>query len=281
MLAQRYKIPRMKTAALIRRLIYSATLLALFTSKPFVFAQNAARPAAALQPEFEAVSIHMVDAKTAGKASRFSMSPFPTNLFTMRNAPLSFLIQFAYKVDLQDYISAMPGWMESQEYDISAKVEGEQQLTLEQTRPMLQHMLAQRFHLVCHRETEMTSGFELIVAKGGPKLRASKDGGKPFAQILSNRIEATHMDTQHLAGILVRRAGRPVVDKTGLTGTYDFMLSYAPVNDPVNSSVSAPDASLPDFFTAIQEQLGLKLVSKKVPVDFLVIDHVDKIPTEN
>jgi uncharacterized protein (TIGR03435 family) len=81
------------------------------------------------------------------------------------------------------------------------------------------------------------------------------------------------MDAEHIAGILAHRAGQPVVDKTGLTGTYDFTLSYAPANEP--------NSSLADFFTALQEQLGLKLESQKVPVNFLVIDHVDKIPTEN
>jgi len=240
---------------------------------PFVFAQGAATSAVALQPEFEAVSIHMVDPHTAEDPSRSSMSSFPTNLFTMTSAPLTFLIQFAYKIDRQEYISAMPGWMESQEYDVSAKVEGDQQLTLEQMRPMLQRLLEQRFHLVFHRETRTTSGFELIVAKGGPNLQLSKANSKPSAQMLLNHLDATHMDTGHFAGVLAHRAGQPVVDKTGLTGIYDFTLSYSPANDP--------NSSLPDFFTALQEQLGLKLESHKVPVEFLVIDHVDRIPTEN
>ena len=81
------------------------------------------------------------------------------------------------------------------------------------------------------------------------------------------------MDTAHFAGVLAHRADQPVVDKTGLTGVYDFKLSYAPANDP--------SSSLPDFFTALKEQLGLKLESQKVPVEFLVIDQVDKILAEN
>jgi uncharacterized protein (TIGR03435 family) len=267
------KIPDVKPANPIRRSIYGATLLALFAVTPFVFAQSAATSATALQPEFEAVSIHMVGPHTAGDPSRSYMSSFPTNLFTMKSVPLTFLIQFAYNIESADDIAAMPGWMESQEYDVSAKVEGDQQLTLEQMRPMLRRLLEQRFHLVFHRETKMTSGFELIVAKGGSKLQPSKDNGKPFAQILSNRLDVGHMDAQHIAGVLAHRAGQPVVDKTGLTGNYDFTLSYAPANDP--------NSNLPDFFTALQEQLGLKLESQKVPVDFLVIDHIDKIPTEN
>ncbi|WP_158788582.1 TIGR03435 family protein [Granulicella sp. L46] len=263
----------MKPAGPIRRSIYSATLLALFAVMPFVFAQSAAPSAATLQPEFEAVSIHLVDPHAAENPSRSSLSSFPTNLFTMRGVPLTFLIQLAYNIESADYISAMPGWMESQEYHVSAKVEGDQQLTLEQMRPMLQRLLEQRFHLVFHRETKMTAGFELIVAKGGPKLQPSKNNSKPSAQLLSNRLDVGHMNAEHIAGVLAHRAGQPVVDKTGLTGNYDFTLSYAPANDS--------NSSLPDFFTALQEQLGLKLESQKVPVNFLVIDHVDKIPTEN
>jgi uncharacterized protein (TIGR03435 family) len=262
-----------KPVAPFRRSIFSATLLGLFAVVPFVFAQSSATSATTLQPEFEAVSIHMVDPHAAGDPSRSSLSSFPTNLFATKSVPLTFLIQLAYNIESADYISAMPGWMESQEYDVSAKVEGDQQLTLEQMRPMLQRLLEQRFHLVFHREAKMTSGFELIVAKGGPKLHPSKDNGKPSAQILSNRLDVGHMDAEHIAGVLAHRAGQPVVDKTGLRGNFDFTLSYAPVNDA--------NSSLPDFFTALQEQLGLKLESQKVPVDFLVIDRVEKIPTEN
>jgi len=238
----------------------------------FTFAQSAATSAAA-QPEFEAVSIHMVDSKSAGDPLRSSMSSFPTNLFTMKSTPLTFLIQFAYKVESQDYISSIPGWMESQEYDVTAKVPGERQLTLEQMRPMLQNLLEQRFHLVFHRETKMVPGFDLIVAKSGPKLQPSEGDRKPSVRLLSNRMDVKHMDTEHIAGVLSHRAGQPVVDKTGLIGIYDFTLSYAPANDP--------NSDLPDFFTALQEQLGLKLEPAKVPVDYLVIDHVDRVPTEN
>jgi uncharacterized protein (TIGR03435 family) len=86
-------------------------------------------------------------------------------------------------------------------------------------------------------------------------------------------MDAGHQDAEHIASVLAHRAGQPVVDKTGLTGIYDFTLSYATANDP--------NSNLPDLFTAVQEQFGLKLVPQKVPVDMIVIDHVDKIPTEN
>lgn len=250
-------------------------LLALFAVVPFAFAQSNAKSATLPQPEFEAISIHMVDPHTEEDPSRgaSSTSPFPTNVFTMRNAPLTFLIQFAYNIDSQDHISGTPGWMDSQEYDVSAKVEGDQQLTLEQMRPMLQRLLEQRFHFAAHHEARMVSGFALIVVKGGARLGPSKIDGKPFAQMLPNSTEVRHLDAERIAGVVAHRVGQPVVNKTGLTGKYDFKLSYAPADDSTSN--------LPDFFTALQEQLGLKLQPEKVSVNFLVIDHVDKVPTEN
>jgi len=238
----------------------------------------AASLAPAQSPAFEAASIHLVDPHTAADLQRgigqLSMSPFPTNLFTLHSAPLSFLIQIAYAVDTQDNISAMPGWMDSQLYDISAKVEGDQQLTLEQMRPLLQQLLAQRFHLAVHHQSKLLSGFALIVAKGGPKLQPpAKPKRKMGGQILPNGLTFWNMDLAHFVLILSRPAGQPVIDKTGLTGVYDFKLSYTPTNDP--------DSSLPSFFTAIQDQLGLKLEPQKVPVETLVIDHIDRTPTEN
>jgi len=263
----------MKPTGRLKRSIYSFVMLALFAVKPFALAQSAATSARVRPPEFEVVSIHLVDPHTAEGSSDTFISTFPTNLFTMKRVPLSFLIQFAYKVESQDFIAGMPNWMESQEYDLSAKVEGDQQLTLEQMQPMFQRLLEQRFHFKCHRETRMTQGFELIVAKDGPKLQPSKGDGKPYAQILPNHMDVRHMDTEHIAGVIAHRAGKPVIDKTNLVHTYDFRLSYSPAN--------GSDSSLPDFFTALQEELGLKLESHKVPVNFLIVDHVERTPDEN
>lgn len=93
------------------------------------------------------------------------------------------------------------------------------------------------------------------------------------AEILPNRLDAWGITIDGLAGILAGPAGAAVIDKTGLTGSYDITLKYAPESDP--------NSSLPSIFTAIQEQLGLKLEPAKVPVGYLVIDHVDRVPAEN
>lgn len=254
------------------RLMMTAAIL-LGTAIP----SHSQTPAA--PPAFEVASIRMVDSSFHSVEDLqkgiglFSMSSFPTNLFTAKNATLSLLIQIAYNVDTQHQISGQPGWMDSQEYDISAKVEGDQQLTLKQMQPLLQRLLEQRFHLQTHRETTLSSGYALVVAKGGAKLNPGKEGRKPYFQIVPNGLQATHSTAKDLTAALSVAIHQPVVDKTGLTGVYDINLSYAPMNDA--------NSTLPSIFTALQEQLGLKLEPQKVPVETLVIDHADKIPTEN
>jgi uncharacterized protein (TIGR03435 family) len=261
-----------------RLMLLAAMLLAVVLFS--VLRSTAQSPAtSSTPPVFEVASIRM--AGSGGHSiedlqkgiGMFSMSPFPTNLFTAKNASLSLLIQIAYSIDAQRQISTQPGWMESQQYDISAKVEGDQQLTAKQMRPLLQHLLEQRFHLQTHRETRLTSGYALVVAKGGAKLQPNKEERKSYLQIFPNGLQAMHSTTNDLTGALTVAIHQPVIDKTGLTGIYDIKLSYAPDNDS--------NSSLPSIFTALQEQLGLKLEPQKVPVEMLVIDHVDRIPSEN
>jgi uncharacterized protein (TIGR03435 family) len=197
---------------------------------------------------------------------------FPTNRVTAQNLTLKVLIGLAYVVQGK-YIRDAPDWADSQLYDVDAKVEGDQQLTYKQAEPLLQNLLVERFHLVVRRETGEASGFALVIAKGGPKLQPGKGTRKAFGQILPDGLQTWRIDIKGICDMLAVPAGGPVIDKTGLTGTYDVKLSYAPADDP--------NSALPSFFTALQEQLGLKLVAAKVPVDYLIIEHVDRVPAEN
>lgn len=228
------------------------------------------------QLDFEAASIHMVaplsEQELRQGLGNVPWSTFPGNRFTGHRITLEILISLAFGVDSK-YIEGDPDWLGSQQYSMEAKVEGDKELTYEQMQPLFQHLLEERFHLVTHRVTKPTSGFVLIVAKGGPKLTPGKEGVTPHGQILPNGLQDYNVDMAHFAAILARPAGAPVVDKTGIQGNYDFNLSYAPANDSASN--------LPNFFTALQEQLGLKLESQKVPIDYLVIDHVDRTPTDN
>jgi uncharacterized protein (TIGR03435 family) len=256
----------------IRNLYLAAVFLAAH-----VFAQTATpQPAPPPLPDFEVASVRMVDTPSMDQLMRrigmTSVSPLPANRITFHNASLGIIISYAYKVDTY-LVEGKPDWLSQQEYDVNAKVEGDLVLTRDEMRPLLQHLLQQRFHLAAHWETRSVPGFELVIAKGGPKLQSPKESPHPYAQILTNGIQTWSTSLDFLAGILHTPAGRTVVNKTGLDGKYDIKLDYAPPNDP--------DSPLPDLSTALQEQLGLKLVSAKVPVQILVIDHVEKIPTDN
>ena len=228
------------------------------------------------QPQFEAASIRLVDAHSLEDLQKGigvgSISQFPTNLFSAKFMPLQVVISMAYGVN-GNRIAGMPASVADQLYSISAKVDGDAMLNLEQIRPLLQQLLAQRLHLAAHRESKMVPGYALVTGKGGAKLQGDDAGDKPFFYILTNGIRAKGADMKTFAGMLERPAGRPVIDRTGIDGRYNINLRYAPAN--------SQNSDLPDFFTAVQEQLGLRLVPQKVPVDYLVIDHVDRIPTEN
>ena len=161
---------------------------------------------------------------------------------------------------------------------------------------MLQTLLADRFKLIVHREIRELPVYLLVVAKNGPKLHKSKLGTNPDeirdSSLESGRgggkIIAPSITTQNLAGMLTLALGRTVLDKTGLTDSYDLTLQWTAdradvptPNAPHNSqrgseAASEVDPSWPSIFTAIQEQLGLKLEEGKGPVEVIVIDHVEK-----
>ncbi len=201
-----------------------------------------------------------------------SISPSGTERFTATSASLKLLIELAFGVD-GNQVAGKIGWLDSTFYDIQAKPPTDQGLTYEELRPFLQNLLATRFHLVAHRETRYVSGYSLVVAKGGPKLTAAKEASTG-GYILPDGIKNPGASIKTFASMLATPAGRPVIDKTGLPGTYSIDLKYAPEG--------AADSELPSMFAALQEQLGLKLEPQKdVPFTVLVVDDVDKVPTPN
>ena len=191
--------------------------------------------------------------------------------FTATDIPLRILIQMAYEVDEKQIEGE--DLCGSEQYDIAAKPEGGGMLTPGRLKPMLTSLLAERFGLVTHRETRAASGYALVTAKGGSKLQASDASRKGRSAILRGRIIGYGADMVVLTSMLGRTLRAPVVDKTGIKGNYDIDLNFAP-EDSV-------DSSLPSIFTAIQEQLGLKLESQKVRLKMLVIDRCQRVPTEN
>ena len=178
-----------------------------------------------------------------------------------------------------DQVSGGPAWVNSTHYDIAAKAEGDAALTKEHFRRLLQALLADRFQLKVHRETKEVPVFALVVGKNGPKLKETS-ANAPGNNFVRGGAKGLHMEAskgtmEQLARQLSVSAGRSVVDKTGLTGYYAWVLDWIPPNGNAD-----PDSDTPALFTAIQEQLGLKLEPTKGSLEMLVIDSAQK-PSEN
>jgi len=203
----------------------------------------------------------------------FSMSQPGAGEFTMRNANLDVLIGWAFKVGgFAQPIEGKPAWADSTYYEVAAKPEGEVVPTYDQLRPMVQELLKDRLHLTYHMESSTAKGYALVIAKGGPKLTETKGAAK-HAYMMTGRLDAANASMSTVAELLAHAVGQAVVDETGLKGNYDLSIKYAPME--------ATDSSLPSIFTAVEEQLWLKLETKTVPVEKFVIDHVERVPTEN
>ncbi len=253
-------------------------------------------------PEFDVVSVKQN--KSADGRMRIMFTP---DGYSATNVSAKQLIQMAYGIR-QDLISGGPGWVESAGYDFDAKVAGPdvdalKKLSPEQRRSMLQPALTDRFKLKVHTETKQLPVFELVVAKGGSKLKEASPsdtyangikgpdgvarGG--MMRFGPGQLTAQAVPMTSLVNMLSQQLHQTVIDKTGLTGKYDLELNWTPDQgsepmfkgtDGSQHAEPAPDSSGPSIFTAIQEQLGLKLQSAKGPVETLVIDHVE-MPSEN
>ena len=212
--------------------------------------------------------------------------------FTATNCSLALLIRYAY--DLRPFeVSGGPDWLRSDRYDIAAKGDGDAGFL--EIRAMLQQLFQDRFELKFHWETKQTAVYDLVVSKPG-KLHESDPGDCPPLGSQDNNspscgggLRNTPGDTQgrkltadEIAGSLSFFVGRMVRNKTGLPGKYDVDLRWTPDSVRLESSNSSPtiDASAPSIYSALQEQLGLKLQSARGPVKFLVIDRAER-PSEN
>lgn len=227
--------------------------------------------AATLLPaqEFEVASIR--PAKQDGNHDSDSSA----GRWVTHNLTLKRLIGMAWDVD-GSVVSGGPNWIDSDSYDINAKIPAEySHWTGEQFQHMLQALLADRFQLRIRREPREVSAFALIVARGGPKMMPAKPGQTGNDMSANNtHLKATNVTMEGFAKRLSRDRdiGKLVVDKTALTGRYDFELDWARAQQESDDR--------PGIFTALQEQLGLKLESAKVSVEAVVIDRAEK-PSEN
>jgi uncharacterized protein (TIGR03435 family) len=192
---------------------------------------------------------------------------------TITSYNLKMLIRTAY--DLEEFrIAGGPSWIDADAYDIVAG--SDQSPTEEQRLIMLRKLLKDRFQLKHHRESKVLTVYELGVARKGFKLKAAEEGAELWWRYGGGQIESRNMSMPWLAQALTRYIKQTVVDKTELMGGYDFKLEW----DESAELASAADTLRPSLFTAVQEQLGLKLTAAKGIVEVLVIDHVVR-PSEN
>ncbi len=221
-------------------------------------------------PRFEVASVKLNTSSDTGSRNDFGGANV-----VFRNYVLGGILQNAFMVDW--LALEAPDWVYYERFDITAKVPDER-ASLDQRRQMLQELLIDRFGLTFHRETKMRSGFALAVAKNGPKIQPVADVGGHNNDNRPGKIQRQRTTIGDFASALSFILRQPVVDETHMEGRYNVVLTYTPERGP-DSPPEANDG--PSIFTALEEQLGLKLETRKVPVDVLVIDRCQKLPTEN
>lgn len=253
-------------------------MLALFI--PLVLAPSLFAQQPAGTPAFEVATIKPVESNP--KSARFIVMEGP-HRFVEKDYTLKLLIAAAYNLNPKA-VSGGPSWIESEHYDILAITPGDKQPNHDQQMEMLRTLLAERFKLTFHHESRVFPIYTLEIAKGGSKLRrsAAPDAQQPalISTVYPQRIlmPARNASMADFVSVLQRAVlDRPVVDKTGLTGRYDFDLEWAPDESQFGGDVApAPsDVAVPPFFTAIQQELGLRLEASRGPVEAIVIDHAE------
>jgi uncharacterized protein (TIGR03435 family) len=238
-------------------------------------------------PSFEVATIKPNDSG----ATSMQVLTFRGRNFITVNSSLADLIMFAYSVQMKQIIGA-PDWIERDRYDINATPDREGTPSADQVRLMIRKLLADRFQLKFHHDKRELSAFVLTVGKDGSKLKPAQPNGnlhgigmqpaESGAMMFANNSPISAF-TSFLQSLVL---DRPVVDQTGLTGRYDLTVTFTPDDSlfnghpPAFPKLAEGVEAAPNFFDAIQQQLGLKLTVKKTQVDVLAIDHVEK-PSAN
>jgi uncharacterized protein (TIGR03435 family) len=227
----------------------------------------------AVAQTFEVAAIHASQFQSAdGEGNGRESVEMSSNRLTMRNVTLRSCLSWAYNV--QDF--QITGNLGTDRYDITAKAAAPS--TIPMLRAMLGTLLIDRFKLTFHRDTKPLGSFTLVVAKGGPKLRMSRDDAPGVLRPSNGAMVAQHATMSEFVSTLAGPLRTPVLDKTGLTGRYDFTVDLSSYFADTKAGEQPDITSM--MTSALREQLGLSLESRKEPVEILVVDHVER-PTEN
>jgi uncharacterized protein (TIGR03435 family) len=233
----------------------------------------------------------------------------PTS-YSIENYPLSNLLEIAYGIN--SYQLSGPAWLDEERFTVNAKVPPG--ATKDQLKLMMRNLLIERFQLATHFEKKEVAGYQMVVAKGGTKLAASpgdptlnddpekkpapfkltydKDGypelppGRNYSMAIAKDRARWRFGDESMDAFAEAVGGwmrQPILNASGLAGEYDFVISWSTASRQANTGLQANTAadSGPTIFAAIQEQLGLRLEAKKVPVDSVIVDHIERVPSEN
>lgn len=251
----------------------------LWAVSAYAQARSAAQPdAGARRFAYEVVSIKPHKSDARGMWWRTAADGFSTS-----GSSVEGLIVNAYGLVMNSQISGLPAWARSDTFDIQARMDKDTMAALaklpqaefhERQEQMMQTLLAGRFQLKVHHETRQLPVYNLVVAKSGIKMKVASANEKGTGYISPRRIKMQACEMGSLAPSLSRMVGRLVVDKTDLRGKYDFTFRWTPFDEREQTDTG------PSIFTALEEQLGLKLISARGPVDTIVVDHVER-PSPN
>jgi uncharacterized protein (TIGR03435 family) len=237
------------------------------------FGQPAAAP-----PAFEVASIKVSEiGRSGGEGSRRENIQVSPGSLNMRNVSLKTAIRWAYHV--MEFQVSGPEWLGNERYDIMAKAAGPAPEA--DLRPMLQALLAERFKLAVHHQTKEMSAYVLSVGKSGPKFQESKEEGESVLAPDPKKFKVVVQRTpvSQLVDMLSNILRAPVVDLTGLKSRYDITLELAKYIPDRSSTEPMDPVAL--IVRGLQDELGLKIEPRKMPLDLVVVDHAEKLPTEN
>lgn len=243
----------------------------------------------AQSPAFEVASVKAAPPVSANKGAALGGD---AGRLDWTNVSLRQMIALAYQ--LKEYQISGPDWLATTRFDLQAKLPNG--AAPSEKWPMLQALLAERFKVAVHRDRKELEVYALATGKSGPKLKeadeTSADAGKMLMRFGQLEVQGQRM--ADFVEVLSRMMDRPVVDATGLTGKYDITLHWTPeahdgsiagmkigMARDAGQKVELPPSQGPNLFLAVQQQLGLKLDPKKLPVEILVVDRADKVPVEN
>jgi uncharacterized protein (TIGR03435 family) len=273
------------------RSMMALILTAIMTMTPRVPAQA---PGGANSPAYDVVSVKENNSGTLSQSFHPSIDGL-----AMTNVTLKQIILLAFTPQSPNFIVGLPKWADTARFDINAKIDPDKVATLrqmprnevnEQRKLMIQAILTSRFNLKVHHEEREFPAYALTVAKDGLKLREA-DANQPkspssdyhpgMATVYPDgRLKGQAISMDQFVRLISGSLDRQAVDKTGLTGKYDITLQWLPDNPPPDHSGQDGQAAKASIYTALQEQLGLRLEPTKASFDTVVVDHID-MPTEN